>query len=69
MSIQQNPNHWGVEMPPSPTDALYWRDQLQVERRKFQHWPQRPNPELNENARHYWSHLWTENNDNDSQST
>jgi len=68
MSIQHNPTQWGVETPPSPSDALYWREQLHAERRKFQRWPQRPNLELNENVRQYWLAFYGQTNDNDSQS-
>jgi hypothetical protein len=68
MSIQQNPNQWGAQLPPSPTDALYWREQHRLEARHFQRRRIRPNPELYENVRQYWIAFYGQNNDNDSQS-
>lgn len=60
MSIQPNlaPNQWGAALPPSPTDLLFWRTQLQAEYAKFRHCPNRPNPELNEGVKSYWETLF-----------
>lgn len=68
MSIQHNPIYEAAEMPPSPSDAQYWRERHRLEARHFQRRRRRPNPELYQGVRQYWLNLWNEQDDNDSQS-
>lgn len=55
MSIQHNPIYGAAHLPPSPTDAQYWKEQHARQSRCFRWWLNRPNPELNEAVREYWN--------------